>query len=95
LASKEKKKFNCKNSGRYRFVYPDYCYPSQKQGKKRKFAASVTSSAPRSKKVKVLTHRPKRIEIAEVLRPIEGSSFVYEPSRSALVEARTEPTEEP
>jgi hypothetical protein len=27
------------------FVYPDYCYPSWKQGKKRKAATSVTSSA--------------------------------------------------
>jgi hypothetical protein len=49
------------------FVYPDYCYPSRKQGKKRKTATSVTSSAPRSKKVKGLTHRPKCIETAKVL----------------------------
>jgi hypothetical protein len=55
----------------------------------------VTSSTPRSKKVKVLTHHPKRIETAEVLRPIEGSSSVSEPSRSAPVEARTEPAEGP
>jgi predicted nucleic acid-binding Zn ribbon protein len=27
------------------FVYPNYCYPSRKQGKKRKTATSVTSSA--------------------------------------------------
>jgi hypothetical protein len=40
------------------FVYLDYCYPSRKQGKKRKTTASVISSTPRSKKVKVLTHRP-------------------------------------
>jgi hypothetical protein len=32
------------------FVYPDYCYPSRKQGKKRKAAISATSSASRSKK---------------------------------------------
>jgi hypothetical protein len=29
------------------FVYPDYCYPSRKQGKKRKAATSATSNAPR------------------------------------------------
>ena len=29
------------------FVYPDYCYPLQKQGKKRKTATSATSSAPK------------------------------------------------
>jgi hypothetical protein len=37
------------------FVYPDYCYPTRKQGKKRKAATSATSSVSRSKKVKVLT----------------------------------------
>jgi hypothetical protein len=77
------------------FVYPDYYYPSWKQGKKRKTVASVTSSTPRSNKVKVLTHRPKRIETTEVPRPIEGSSSVSEPSRSAPIEARTEPAEGP
>jgi hypothetical protein len=34
------------------FVYPDYCYPSRNQGKKRKAAASVISSTPRSKKLR-------------------------------------------
>jgi hypothetical protein len=48
------------------FVYPDYCYPSRKQGKKRKAATSTTSSASKSNKVKVLTRRPRRIETAEV-----------------------------
>jgi hypothetical protein len=54
------------------FVYPDYCYPSRKQGKKRKTAASAISSTPKLKKVKVLTHRPKRFETTEEPRPIEG-----------------------
>jgi hypothetical protein len=77
------------------FVYPDYYYPSRKKGKKRKAAASATSSTPRSKKVKVLTHRPKRIETVEVPRPVEGSSSVSEPSRPTPVEARTELAEGP
>jgi hypothetical protein len=46
------------------------------------------------KKVKVLTHRPKRFETAEVPGPIEGSSSISEPSRSAIAEARTESAEE-
>jgi hypothetical protein len=54
------------------FVYPNYCYPSRKQGKKRKVATSVTSSASKSKKVKVLTCRPRRIETADVPKLIEG-----------------------
>jgi hypothetical protein len=77
------------------FVYPDYCYPSQKQGKKRKAATSATSSASRSKKFKVLTRRPRRIETTDVPKLIEGSAPIVEPSRSVSVEARTIPTEEP
>jgi hypothetical protein len=77
------------------FVYPDDCYPSLKQGKKRKTATSATSSAPRSKKVKVLTRWPKRIETTEVSKLIEGSAYISEPSRSAPVEAKTGPIEEP
>jgi hypothetical protein len=74
------------------FVYPDYCYPLRKQGKKRKTATSVTSSAPKSKKVKVLMHRPRRIETAEVSKLIERSASM---SRFVPVKARTEPAEEP
>jgi hypothetical protein len=33
------------------FVYPDYCYPSRKQGKKRKAATSVISATPKGKKI--------------------------------------------
>jgi hypothetical protein len=43
----------------------------------------------------VLTNRPKRIERAKVSRPIEGSSYVSEPSRSAPTEAGTESVREP
>jgi hypothetical protein len=77
------------------FVYPDYCNPSQKQGKKRKAATSVTSSTSKSKKVKVLTRRPRRIETADVPKLIEGSAPISEPSSSMSVEARTNVTEEP
>jgi hypothetical protein len=38
------------------FVYPDYCFPAQKQGMKTKIAATTSSTAPKSKKTKVLTH---------------------------------------
>jgi hypothetical protein len=37
------------------FMYPDYCYPLRKQGKKRKDAASAISAMPKGKKIKVLT----------------------------------------
>jgi hypothetical protein len=56
------------------FIYPDYCYPLRGRGKKRKAAASakITASAapdepaPKSKKLNVLTHRPRYIELAVV-----------------------------
>jgi hypothetical protein len=71
------------------FVYPDYCYPSRRQGKKRKATTSVTSSASKSKKVKVLMRRPRRIETTNVPKLIEGSAPIFEPSRSMPVVART------
>jgi hypothetical protein len=49
-----------------RFVYPNYCYPMRKQGKKRKAATSASTGVLRSKKIKVLTCRPRRIETADV-----------------------------
>jgi hypothetical protein len=77
------------------FVYPDYCYPPQKQGKKRKATTSSTSSASRSKKVKVLMHRPRCIEMVDVPKLIEEAPPIVEPSRSVPVKARTKPAEEP
>jgi hypothetical protein len=76
------------------FVYPDYCYPSRKQGKKRRDAALVISTTPKPKKVKVLTHRTKHTGTTEDPRPIEGSSAV-ESSHPATAEARVESVEEP
>jgi hypothetical protein len=48
------------------FVYPDYCYPTQKQGRKRKATASASTGVSKSKKIKVLTRRPRRIETTDV-----------------------------
>jgi hypothetical protein len=48
------------------FVYPDYCYPSQKQGKKRKAPTLAITVVPKGKKIKVLTHRPRYIETVAV-----------------------------
>jgi hypothetical protein len=77
------------------FVYPDYCYPSRKQGKKRKAAASAISATPKAKKVKVLTHRPRHSQTTEVPKPAEGSSSAAEPSHPATAEATSGSTEEP
>jgi hypothetical protein len=50
------------------FVYPDYCYPPRGQKRKGTTSGKVVASAapdepvPKSKKLKVLTHRPRYIE---------------------------------
>ena len=75
------------------FVYPDYCYPSRKQGKKRKAAASAISAAPKGKKIKVLTHRPRYIETARVLKLAEGTSSTTEPGRPAPAGSKEESAE--
>jgi hypothetical protein len=56
------------------FVYPNYIYPSRKQGKKRKAACSAISAVPKGKKIKVLTHQPRYIETATVPKLGEGTS---------------------
>jgi hypothetical protein len=56
------------------FIYPDYCYPLRRQGKKRKIAASATTAVPKGKKRKVLTHRPRYIEMTVVPEFGEGTS---------------------
>jgi hypothetical protein len=63
------------------FVNPDYCYPLQGRGKKRKTAASATPDepAPKSKKLKVLTHRPRYIEPVVVPEFREETSSAAEP----------------
>jgi hypothetical protein len=60
------------------FIYPDYCYPSRKQGKKRKTVASVISVVPKGKKIKVLTYRSRYIEATTVLKFDEGASSTAE-----------------
>jgi hypothetical protein len=48
------------------FVYPDNCYPARKQGRKRKVVTLASTGASRSKKIKVLTRRHRRIETTDV-----------------------------
>jgi hypothetical protein len=67
------------------FVYPDYTYPSRKQGKKRKFVASSISVVPKGKKIKVLTHRPRYIETATMPKLGEGTSSTVEAEQAAPI----------
>ena len=41
------------------FMYPDYSFPAQKRGVKRKTAVATSSTALKQKRAKVFTHRPK------------------------------------
>jgi hypothetical protein len=65
------------------FIYPDYCYPSRKQGKKRKTVASAISVVLKGKKIKVLMHRPRYIETAIVPKFHEGASSTVEAEQAA------------
>jgi hypothetical protein len=75
------------------FVYPDYRYPLRGQGKKRKPATPVTPAEPKSKKVKVLTHRPCYIEPATLPEfGIESSSAAEATQTAPIVQSAEEPT---
>jgi hypothetical protein len=65
------------------FMYLDYTYPSWKQGKKRKTAASAISVVPKGKKIKVLTHWPRYIETTTVPKLGEGTSSTTEAEQPA------------
>jgi hypothetical protein len=77
------------------FVYPDYCYPLRGRGKKRKTAASAKTAAPttpdepapKSKKLKVLSHLPRYIE------PVVVPDFGGEASSAAEPKETVPPTQ--
>jgi hypothetical protein len=77
------------------FVYPDYNYPSWKQGKKRKAAASAISVVPKGKKIKILMHRPRYIETTRVPKLAEGTSSTAEPGYPAPTGSKGESAEVP
>jgi hypothetical protein len=60
------------------FVYPNYCFPARKQGGKREIATSTSSSAPKPKRAKVLTRRPKlqSLEQTSIVPTIEEVKFI-------------------
>jgi hypothetical protein len=91
------------------FVYPDYHYPTRGQKRKNASSAKETASAapsepaPKRKKVKILTHRPRYIEPATVPEFIGETSLATEakeptplPKIKELAKVpATEKTEEP
>jgi hypothetical protein len=65
------------------FVYPDYHYPLRRQGKKRKIAASSTTTVLKGKKMKVLTYRSRYILLTIVPQFGEGTSSTAEAKQAA------------
>jgi hypothetical protein len=41
------------------FIYPDYCFPARRKGRKRKSALKTSSNVMKQKRVKILASRPK------------------------------------
>jgi hypothetical protein len=85
------------------FVYPDYRYPARGQKRKNTSSAKETASAvpsepaPKRKRVKVLTHRPRYIELAAVPEFAGETSSATEakepiPPPEKIEEPRTEET---
>jgi hypothetical protein len=83
------------------FMYPDYRYPTR--GQKRKSAtsgkdvtlAAPSEPAPKRRKVKVLTHRPRYIEPATVPKFGGETSSATEAKEPALMQKIEEPTTMP
>jgi hypothetical protein len=83
------------------FMYPDYRYPLR--GQKRKGAtsgkddasAAPSEPAPKRKKVKVLTHRPRFIEPAIVLEFVGETSSATEAKEPAFAQKTEELTATP
>jgi hypothetical protein len=96
FGSQKKKRLN-RVFDAIRFMYPDYRYPSK--GQKRKSANSgkgdassaPSEPAPKRKKVKVLTHRPRFIEPATVPEFGGETSSAIEAKGPALTQKNEEP----
>jgi hypothetical protein len=88
------------------FIYPDYCFPARKQGGKRKISTSTSFGAPKPKRAKVLTRRPKlhslekaaEVPTIEKVKFIESAEAVPLAMKTVLaksVEASVNPVKEP
>jgi hypothetical protein len=87
------------------FIYPDYFFPAQKQGMKRKIATSTSFAASKPKRAKVLTHRPKLHSLEktaivpatkkmEVVEYVEATPLASEIIPVVTIEATIAPVEE-
>jgi hypothetical protein len=82
------------------FMYPDYCYPprgqKRKSGDSRRDDASAAPSepAPKRKRVKVLTHRPRYIEPA-VVPEFGGETSSVSEGKKPVITQKSEPAVSP
>jgi hypothetical protein len=91
FGGRKKKRLNCVFDA-IGFVYPDYRYPIR--GQKRKGTASVkdvasaapSEPAPKRKRMKVLTHRPRYIEPATVPEFVGETSSATEAKEPTLLQ---------
>ena len=65
FGAREKRRLN-RVFGVIGFVYPDNCFPARKQGTKRKIITTTSSTAPKLKRTKVLTDRPRSYSLERV-----------------------------
>jgi hypothetical protein len=65
------------------FVYPEYCFPTRKYGMKRKIAATTSSTAPKPKKTKVLTHWSKSYFLERVAKLLATGTSKTEAAKAA------------
>jgi hypothetical protein len=83
------------------FVYPDYRYPVRGQKRKNTSSAKETTAAvpsdlaPKRKRVKVLTHRPRYIELATMPEFAGETSSATEAKKSTLLPEIKQLVEEP
>jgi hypothetical protein len=77
------------------FVYPDYRYPKDTASMKEAASAALSEPAPKSKKIKVLTHRPRYIEPATVPEFVGGSSSAPEAKEATPLNNIEEPVTMP
>jgi hypothetical protein len=79
------------------FVHLDYCFPIRRQGEKES-RCFTSSSAPKAKKVNVLTRRPKPIgtvDVPKLIERIEAAPLAIETAPVMPIEASADPVKEP
>jgi hypothetical protein len=73
------------------FIYPDYCFPARKRGSKRKNALKTSSTVPKPKKTKILTHRSKSYFLERAAKLCAAGTSKTEAAKGALLASEVIP----